>query len=319
MKRFAIPIVILVILGIVVLRNTIYTIDETQQVVITQFGRPVGEPIKAAGLYFKRPFIQKANYFERRILEWDGSPNQIPTKDKRYIWVDTTARWRITDPLKFLQSVGNETGAHARLDDIIDSSTRDSITNHLLIEALRNTNRLVDLVERAAEEAEEVLGAEEALERIKVGREELTRGILKQAQELAPQYGIELIDVRIKRINYVEEVRRKVYQRMISERNRVAEQYRSEGQGKKAEIEGEMEKELKRITSEAYRKAQEIQGKADAEAIKIYAEAYSKDPEFYSFVRTLETYKETIDEGSTLILSTDSDYFKYLKDLSGAE
>lgn len=315
MKRFAIPIVILVILGIVVLRNTIYTIDETQQVVITQFGRPVGDPIKNAGLYFKRPFIQKANYFERRILQWDGSPNQIPTKDKRYIWVDTTARWRIADPLRFLQSVGNETGAHARLDDLIDSSTRDSITSHLLIEALRNTNRLLE----RAEEAEEVLGAEEALERIKVGREELTRGILKQAQELVPQYGIELIDVRIKRINYVEEVRRKVYQRMISERNRVAEQYRSEGQGKKAEIEGEMEKELKRITSEAYRKAQEIQGKADAEAIKIYAEAYSKDPEFYSFVRTLETYKQTIDEGSTLILSTDSDYFKYLKDLSGAE
>jgi len=302
-------------LGIVVLRGTIYTVDETQQVVITQFGRPVGEPIKTAGLYFKRPFIQKANYFERRILQWDGSPNQIPTKDKRYIWVDTTARWRITDSLKFLQSVGNETGAHARLDDIIDSSTRDSITSHLLIEVLRNTNRLLE----RAEEAEEVLGAEEALARIEVGREKLTREILKQAQELVPQYGIELIDVRIKRINYVEEVRKKVYQRMISERNRVAEQYRSEGQGKKAEIEGEMEKELKRITSEAYRKAQEIEGKADAEAIKIYAEAYSKDPEFYSFVRTLETYKETIDERSTLILSTDSDYFEYLKSLSEAK
>ena len=318
MKRYAISIAVLVILGIVVLRGTIYTIDETQQVVITQFGRPIGEPIKTAGLYFKRPFIQKVNYFERRILQWDGSPNQIPTKDKRYIWVDTTARWRIADPLKFLQSVGNEVGAHARLDDIIDSSTRDSITNHLLIEALRNTNRLLE----RAEEAEEVLGAEEALARIEVGREELTREILRQAQELVPQYGIELIDVRIKRINYVEEVRKKVYQRMISERNRVAEQYRSEGQGRKAEIEGEMEKELKRITSEAYRKAQEIKGKADAEAIKIYAGAYSKDPEFYSFVRTLETYKETIDERSTLILSTDSDYFKYLKDLkdlSGAE
>lgn len=311
MKRFAIPIVILAILGFIVISGAIYTVSETQQVVITQFGQPIGEPIKTAGLHFKTPFIQKANYFEKRILEWDGSPNQIPTKDKRYIWVDTTARWRIADPLKFLQSVGNETGAHARLDDIIDSATRDSITNQLLVEAVRNTNRLLERIK----EVEEVLGAEEALERIEVGREELTRGILQRAQELVPQYGIELIDVRIKRIDYVEEVRRKVYERMISERKRAAEKYRSEGQGKKAEIEGEMEKELNRITSEAYRKAQEIKGRADAEAIKIYAEAYSKDPEFYSFLKTLETYKETIDKGSTIILSTDSDYYEYLKDL----
>jgi len=311
MKRFAIPIAILAILGFMVISGAIYTVDETQQVVITQFGQPIGEPIKTAGLRFKTPFIQKANYFEKRILEWDGSPNQIPTKDKRYIWVDTTARWRIADPLKFLQSVGNETGAHTRLDDIIDSATRDSITSHILIEAVRNTNRLLERIK----EVEEVLGAEEALERIKVGRDELTRGILKRARELVPQYGIEIIDVRIKRINYVEAVRIKVYERMISERKRAAEKYRSEGQGKKAGIEGEMEKELNRITSEAYRKAQGIKGKADAEAIKIYAGAYSKDPEFYSFLKTLETYKETIDKGSTIILSTDSDYYEYLKDL----
>ena len=315
MKPFAIVIGVLILLGIIVVGASIYIVDETQQVVITQFGRPIGEPIKAAGLHFKRPFIQKANYFEKRLLEWDGSPNQIPTKDKRYIWVDTTARWKIVDPLKFLQSVGNETGAHARLDDIIDSATRDSITNHLLTEAVRNTNRLVE----KREEAEEVLGAEDALERIEVGREKLTRGILIQAQEMVPQYGIELIDVRIKRINYVEEVRLKVYERMISERKRAAEKYRSEGEGKKAEIDGERTKELNRITSEAYREAQEIKGTADAEAIKIYAEAYSKDPEFYSFLKTLETYKDTIDVGSTLILSTDSDYFKYLKDPSEAE
>jgi len=315
MRKLAVPVVILVVLGSVLIGASVYIVDETRQVVITQFGQPIGEPIKSAGLHFKRPFVQKANYFERRILEWDGSPNQVPTKDKRYIWVDTTARWRIADPLKFLQSVGDETGAHARLDDIIDSSTRDSITNHLLIEVLRDTNRLLE----RAEEAEEVLGAEEALERIEVGREKLTRGILEQAQELVPQYGIELIDVRIKRINYVEEVRKKVYERMISERQRAAEKYRSEGEGKKAEIEGEMEKELNRITSEAYRKAQEIQGEADAKAIKIYADAYSKDPEFYSFLKTLETYKETIDEKSTIILSTDSDYFEYLKHPSEPE
>ena len=314
-KGLGIAIAILVILGVVVLRSTLYTVDETKQVIITQFGRPMGEPIKAAGLHFKTPFIQKANYFEKRILEWDGSPNQIPTRDKRYIWVDTTARWKIVDPLKFLQSVGNETGAHARLDDIIDSATRESISNHILIEAVRNTNRLVERVE----DIEEVMGAEEALEMIEVGREEITRGILKQAQEMVPQYGIELIDVRIRRINYVEAVRQKVYERMISERKRAAEQYRSEGQGKKAEIDGERAKELDLIESEAYRKAEEIKGKADAEAIKIYAEAYSKDPEFYSFLKTLETYKETIDERSTIILSTDADYFRYLTEMSGGE
>ena len=312
-KGLGIAIAVLVILGIVVLRSMLYTVDETKQVIITQFGRPMGEPIKASGLHFKTPFIQKANYFEKRILEWDGSPNQIPTRDKRYIWVDTTARWKIVDPLKFLQSVGNETGAHARLDDIIDSATRESISNHILIEAVRNTNRLVERVE----DIEEVMGAEEALEMIEVGREEITRGILKQAREMVPQYGIELIDVRIRRINYVEAVRQKVYERMISERKRAAEQYRSEGQGKKAEIDGERELDL--IESEAYRKAEEIKGKADAEAIKIYAEAYSKDPEFYSFLKTLETYKETIDERSTIILSTDADYFRYLTEMSGGE
>lgn len=315
MKKLSILIVILVVLGLVVISSSVYVVDETQQVVITQFGKPIGEPIRTAGLRFKRPFVQKVNYFEKRILQWDGSPNEIPTRDKRYIWVDTTARWRITDPLKFFESVGNETGAHGRLDDIIDSATRDFITNHVLIEALRNTNRLLE----RGEQAEEVLGAEEALDRIAVGREALTRGILKQAQQLVPQFGIELIDVRIKRINYVEDVRRKVYDRMISERNRAAEKYRSEGQGKKAEIEGEMEKELDRIESEAYREAQEIQGDADAAAIKIYAQAYSKDPEFYSFLKTLETYKKTIDERTTIILSTDSDYFGYLRDLSEAE
>lgn len=315
MKRFAIPLAVVLFLVLVVLVSSVYVVDETKQVVITQFGEPIGEPIVDAGLYFKRPFIQRANYFEKRMLEWDGSPNQIPTKDKRYIWVDTTARWRIADPLKFLQSVGNETGAHARLDDIIDSATRDAVTSHLLVEAVRNTNQLL---ERAAEELEE-LGTPEALERIEVGRVNLTRGILKQAREMVPQYGIELVDVRIKRIDYVKEVREKVFERMISERKRAAEKYRSEGEGKKAEIDGEMGKELKRITSEAYRTAQEIEGKADAEAIKIYAEAYSRDPEFYSFLKTLETYKKTIDSGTTLILSTDSAYFEYLKDPSEPE
>ncbi|GAG03844.1 unnamed protein product, partial [marine sediment metagenome] len=272
------------------------------------FGQPVGEPITAAGLHFKTPFIQRAQYFEKRLLDWDGDPNQIPTKDKKYIWMDTTARWRISDALKFLQSVGTETGAYARLDDIVNSATRDAITSHLLVEAIRNSNRILE-----SKEEEEVVVTEEALEKIKVGREALAGMILNKAKVLAPQYGIELIDVRIKRINYVEAVRRKVYERMIAERKRAAEQYRSEGQGKKAEIEGQTGKELKQITSEAYRKAQGIRGKTDAETTKIYADAYNKGPAFYSFMKTLETYRKTIDEKSTLILTTDSDYYKYLK------
>jgi len=237
---------ILVILVIALfLSGVVYIVDETKQVVITQFGKPVGEPITAAGLHFKMPLIQRAQYFEKRLLDWDGDPNQIPTKDKRYIWLDTTARWRITDALKFLQSVGTESGAHARLDDIINSATRDAITSHLLVEAIRNTNRILE----STEKEEVVVFTEEALEEITVGRETLAGLILDKAKVLAPQYGIELIDVRIKRISYVEAVRRKVYERMIAERKRAAEQYRSEGQGKKAEIEGQMGKELKQITS----------------------------------------------------------------------
>ncbi len=289
--------------------GALYVIDETQQVVITQFGKPIGKPITKAGLRFKLPFIQQANYFEKRILQWDGNPNQIPTKDKRYIWVDTTARWKIVDALKFMQSVTNEVGAHARLDDIVDSATRDYITRHNLVEMVRDSNRLVESQEDLKDD--EIRATEEALERINFGRDAITRGILIQAQEIVPQYGIELVDVRIKRINYVKEVRDKVYERMISERKRAAERYRSEGQGKKREIEGQMVKELRQIRSEAKRSALEIQGKADAKAISIYAEAYNKDPEFYSFLKALETYKGTIDAETTVIFGSDNEYLEY--------
>ena len=292
----------------------IYVVDETKQVVITQFGSPVGNPITEPGLHFKKPFIQRAHYFEKRILEWDGTPNQIPTKDKKYIWVDTTARWKIVDALKFLQSVGNETAVQARLDDIVNSATRDVITSHVLVEVVRDSNRILSSQQEASED---VVVSEEAVEKIVVGREILTRGILKKAGKLAPQYGIALVDMRIKRINYVDAVRRKVYERMIAERKRAAEKYRSEGAGKRAEIEGQVGKELKVITSEAYRKAEILRGKADAEAISIYANAYSKDPDFYSFVKTLKTYETTVDEGSTIILTTDSDYYQYLKGMEG--
>jgi membrane protease subunit HflC len=304
-----IPIIVVVILGLIVVGGSLYTIDQTQQVVITQFGEPIGDPITEPGLHVKIPFIQKVNYFEKRILAWDGLPTQVPTKDKRYIWVDTTARWRIVDPLKFLQTVGGERTALGRLDDIIDSATRNQITGHLLYELVRDSGR--EFVE-----TEVSLEIEEEIGVVQYGREKISRGILEEAALLVPQFGIELVDVRIKRLNYVERVREGVYARMIAERERVAEQYRSEGEGVRAEIEGRRAKELQRITSEAYRTAQEIKGKADAEATKVYADAYNKGPEFYSFLRTLEIYEDTMDENTQLIMTTDSDFYKYMKTLS---
>ncbi len=304
--------IIAALIGLAFASGALYVVDETKQAVITQFGRPIGDPITSAGLHFKMPFVQHAEYFEKRILDWDGDPNQIPTKDKKYIWVDATARWKIVDALKFLQSVGNEIGAHGRLDDIINSATRDAVTGHLLVDAVRNTNRILE----ADTKGEDIIVTEEALEHIDIGREKITRAILEKSQRLAPQYGIEIIDVRIKRVNYVDDVRNKVYDRMISERKRAAEKYRSEGHGKSAEIEGQVAKELKEITSEAYRKAEIIKGKADAKAINIYAEAYDQEPGFYSFLKTLDTYRKTIDRNSTIILTTDSDYYKYLKQLN---
>jgi membrane protease subunit HflC len=304
-----IPIIVVVILGLIVIGGSLYTIDQTQQVVITQFGEPIGDPITEPGLHVKIPFVQKVNYFEKRILAWDGLPTQVPTKDKRYIWVDTTARWKIVDPLKFLESVGGERTALGRLDDIIDSATRNQITNHLLYELVRDSGR--EFVE-----TEVSLEIEEEIGRVQYGREKISRGILAEAALLVPQFGIELVDVRIKRLNYVERVREGVYARMIAERKRVAEEYRSEGEGKRAEIEGMRAKELQRITSEAYRTAQEIKGKADAEATKVYADALNKGPEFYSFLKTLEIYENTMDENTWLIMTSDADFYKYLKTIS---
>lgn len=304
-----IPIIVVVILGLIVIGGSLYTIDQTQQVVITQFGEPMGDPITEPGLHLKIPFVQKVNYFEKRILAWDGLPTQVPTKDKRYIWVDTTARWKIVDPLKFLESVGREVTALGRLDDIIDSATRNQITNHLLYELVRDSGR--EFVE-----TEVSLEIEEEIGIVQYGREKISRLILEEAALIVPQFGIELVDVRIKRLNYVEQVREGVYARMIAERKRVAEEYRSEGQGKRAEIEGRRAKELQRITSEAYRTAQEIKGKADAEATNIYADAYNKDPEFYTFLRTMEIYENIMDENTWLIMTSDADFYKYLKTIS---
>lgn len=303
---------ILAIAALILLVSSVYTVDETEQVIILQFGKPVGEPIKEAGLHFKLPFIQAVTRFEKRVLEWDGDENQIPTSDKKYIWVDTFARWRIVEPLKFYQSVNNERNAQSRLDDIIDSATRNFVSENLLIEAVRNSNRELQIT---SEEAEG-FGLVGVAQQIEKGRAQITKLILQKAAETMPQYGIELLDMRIKRINYIEEVRQKVYERMISERKRIAEKFRSEGQGRKAEIDGEREKEMQRITSEAYRTAQVVKGQADAEATRTYAGAYNKGPEFYTFLKTLETYRSTLNNNNaTLILNTDSDFLKYMKSI----
>ncbi|MFQ5752488.1 MAG: protease modulator HflC [bacterium] len=309
MKGSVIGIIVIVFLAFIILLGSLYTVDQAEQVIILQFGEPVGEPITEAGLHFKLPFIQTVVSFDKRVLQWDGEENQIPTSDKKYIWVDTFARWRIEDPLKFYQSVRNERTAQSRLDDIIDSATRNFISENVLIEAVRNTNRKLE----TTIEEQMSFGIEGAGQKIEMGREQIRKLILQKAKESMPEFGIALLDVRIKRVNYIQEVREKVYERMISERKRIAEKFRSEGQGRKAEIDGERQKELQRITSEAYQKAQEIKGKADAEATKIYANAFNKDPEFYSFIQTLEAYKNTMNTNTTLILNTDSDFLKYLK------
>ena len=300
---------IIVFFGLIILGNTLYRVDQTQEAVVVQFGRPI-KVVQEPGLKVKKPFIQQIIFFEKRILEWDGRPTQIPTRDKKYIWVDTCARWKIIDPLKFLESVRDETGAHGRLDDMVEAAVRNYITDNLLLEVVRDSNRVMEISEL------EIRAGEEKKIRIEIGREKISRQILEEAAKLMPQYGIELVDVRIKRLNYVESVRERVYARMIAERNQIAAQYRSEGEGLKSEILGRKEKELKRIQSGAYKKAQEIKGKSDAQAVKIYAKAYGKDPEFYSFLKTLDTYKKTLNKNTWLILTTDSDYLKYLKKFS---
>ena len=300
--------ILLVVLAVVfVISSGAYTVDETQQVIITQFGRPVGDAITEPGLKIKIPFIQVANRFDKRFLEWDGAANQVPTRDKRFIWVDTYARWRISDPLRFFERLRDELGAQSRLDDILDGETRNAIARHDLVEVVRSTNRPPDEVLLESEEETAIL------ELIEGGRATITAEVLERAKERITDLGIELIDFQLKRINYVEEVQQDVFARMIAERNRVAERYRSEGEGEAARIRGEGERELKRIQSEAYRSAQELQGDADAAATGVYSEAYNRDASFYAFMKSLETLEETADANSTLILSTDADLLEYLK------
>lgn len=287
-----------------------YTIDETEQVVVTQFGKVVGTAKSDPGLYWRLPFIQTTNYFPKNLQTWDGDPGQIPTKDKKFIRIDSFARWKIVGPVKFFETVKNTGTALRRLDGIIDPAVRNLITENDLIETVRRSNRKLMISETEMEGVSEDQVADYTVE---IGRQEITRRILEQAQPKLTKFGIELVDVKIKRINYVEQVRQSVYKRMIAERNQMAEKFRSEGRGEAEKWLGEKERDLKQITSEAYRKAQEIKGKADAEATAIFAKAFGRDPEFYSFIKTLEIYNESLDESTTLVLSTDSEFFKYLK------
>lgn len=304
MTRLGLTIVLIALVA--AFSSAVYEVSETSQVVITQFGDPVGTPVTTPGLHVKVPLIQTANYFDKRFLEWDGNPNQVPTKDKRFIWVDTYARWRIVDPLKFFQRLRDERGAQSRLDDILDGETRNAVARYDLIELVRNTSRQANEVTLESEEESAIL------EPIEKGRQQIESEILQRAAGRTADLGIELLDLRLKRLNYVEQVQQDVFARMIAERQRIAELFRSQGEGESARIRGEQERELKRIQSEAYRTAEELRGKADAEATTIYAEAHGRDPEFYAFVKSLETYEQTMDAKTVFILDTKSELLKFL-------
>lgn len=301
---------VLAIVSFIILLQSAYIVEEHEQVVVTQFGKPVGEAITKPGVQFKVPFIQKANFFDKRYLEWDGAPNQVPTKEKKYIFVDSYARWQITDPLQFYKRLNNERGAQSRLDDILDGETRDNVANHNLEEVVRTSNRKPEESGKISELIED------SLVRINVGRQKIQNMIQESANKRTAELGIEILDFRFKRINYIEEVRTQVYERMKSERYRIADKFQSEGQGEASRINGEKERELKTIQSEAFKKAEEIKGKADAEAAAIYASGYDKNSTsraLYNFLKSMETFEKTFDNQTSIILSTKSDLYKYLK------
>lgn len=308
MRILTISVLALAILSFTAFKSA-FVIDQAEQGIIVQFGEPIGDVIADAGLHWRLPFVQEVRRFDRRLLAWDGDVSQIPTLGREFIVVDTTARWRIADPLQFLRAVRDEAGARTRLDDILDSVVRDIVSGTELEEIVRSADWAVDLSDLADEEAAAL--AEANLERPTKGRGQLERDMLAAASRLMPGFGIELVDVRIKRINYIESVRQQVESRMIAERQSIAARFRSEGEGRSQEILGEMERELRRISSEAERLAQEIIGRADAEATRIYGAAYGADPEFYAFFRTLESYAQ-LGENTTLMIDADSDFFRYL-------
>ncbi len=308
-----IGIIFVVFLALLVVTSSVYVVQETEQVIITQFGKPVGNPVTTPGLKFKIPLVQKAHRFDKRFLEWDGEANELPTRDKRFIWVDTYARWRITDPLLYFQRLRDERGAQTRLDDILDGETRNAIANYDLVEVVRTSNREPDQGDLLAEE-------HVILVPIEAGREKIRLEILAKSQTRTSDLGIEILDIQFKRINYVDDVERKVFERMIAERRRIADRYRSEGQGEAMRIRGEKDRDLLEIQSDAYREAEELRGDADARAIEIYAAAYGRNTrtqDFYGFLKTLESYPAVFNTKSTLVLSTDGDFYKYLTDVNG--
>jgi membrane protease subunit HflC len=304
---------IVVVGAILVIGSAAYQVFETEQVILTQFGKPVGAPVSEPGLHFKIPLIRKVHRFDRRFLEWDGKANQLPTKDKRFIWADTYARWRITDPLLFFQRLQNERGAQSRLDDILDGETRNAIANHELVELVRTSNRTPELDESLSEGSDELVP-------IVDGREAIRREILAAAQTRTEDLGIEILDVQFKRINYVEEVQEKVYDRMIAERRRIADRFRSEGEGESARIRGELERDLNQIESEAFKTAEEIKGRADAEATSIYAAAYDRSADsrrFYEFLKSMETLELTASSETSILLSTEGELYRFLQGSDG--
>ncbi|MFC2123357.1 protease modulator HflC [Bacteroidota bacterium] len=308
MKTKIVILTLCVFVIIIILSGSAFIVKEKDQVVVTQFGRPIGKAITEPGMYFKVPFIQDANYFEKRYMEWNGDPNQVPTKDKKFIFVDTYARWQITDPLQFFKRLTNERGAHSRIDDILDGDTRNFIANNNIEEAVRTSNRTPI--------SSDIEIVSDTLMTIFVGREEIQQMILESANKQTADLGIEILDFRFKRINYVQEVQDQVYERMKSERFRIADKFRSEGQGEASRINGEKERELKSIQSSAFRDAEQIKGKADATAAAIYAQAYdqsSQSRSLYSFLKSMETFEKTFDDGTSIFISTDSELYKYLK------
>jgi membrane protease subunit HflC len=312
MNKFkGITLIIVLAIGLAIAMDGFFIVNEEEQVIITQFGKPIGESITSPGLHFKVPVIQNANFFDKRYLEWDGDRNQIPTKDKKFIFVDSYARWQITDPLQFFRRLRDERGAQSRLDDILDGETRSVIASNDLRELVRSTNRTPD---RSGTISEVI---DDTLRDISVGRDSIQIRVQNLANQRAQDLGIKILDFRFKRINYVENVRQTVYDRMVSERNRIADKFRSEGEGEASRINGDKERALKEIQSEAFRKAEEIRGQADAEAANIYANAYNKNSaarDLYKFTRTLEAFSKTIDDRTYIVLSTESDFYKYLKE-----
>ncbi len=314
--------VVLIIASLLFAKGAFFIVDEGRQAIITEFGKPVGEPITTAGLHYKKPFVQEVRFVDKRILSWDGFPNQIPTRDKKFIKVDTTARWRVVDALKFIQTVRNERGAKARLDTILDSATRNIISSQNLVEAVRNSNAILDQLTKAKAEMkarkakgeslveEEITGE---IENIVSGREKLSQLIAEKADNELQAFGIKLIDVQLRRISYEKSVEAKVYERMISERLRIAEKIKSIGQGEKAKIEGRLTRDLQKIKSEAYKKAQIIRGRAEAKATDIYAKSLNRGPKFYAFLRSMEAYKKSFKSDTQFLLSAESEFLKFLK------